>query len=109
MRIMSLIRRVVRQRELAHYPAAPARAWYLIVTLAVAVTLYSHAFVAVSVLPLLQRELGFTLQHFGIYFMLVFLLSAISFFFVLLSYRFGRGIMFVYYLIVTAFVLLVRV
>ena len=61
-----IIRRVAWQRELTHYPAATARAWYLIVTLAIAVTLYSHIVVAVSVLPLLQRELGFSLQQWDV-------------------------------------------
>ncbi len=61
MEMLSFVQRVSWRRELAHYPATPARIWYLVVTLATAVTLYSHAFVAVSVLPLLQRELGFTM------------------------------------------------
>src|SRR6266498_3471088 len=106
MRITPIIQRVAWQRELVHYPAAPARVWYLVVTLAIAVTLYSHAFVAVSVLPLLQRELGFTLQHFGLYFMLVFLLSAISSLFGSLSDRFGRANLVVYGSIVAALVTL---
>jgi MFS family permease len=102
MHVAPIIRRVVWQRELAHYPATPARVWYLVVTLAVAVTLYSHAFVAVSVLPLLQRELGFTLQHFGLYFMLVFLLSAVSSLFGSLSDRLGRANLVVYGSILSA-------
>jgi MFS family permease len=102
MRITPIIRRAVLPRELAHYPAAPARAWYLAVTLAIAVTLYSHAFVAVSVLPLLQRELGFTLQHFGVYFMLVFLVSAISALLGSLSDRLGRANLVVYGSILSA-------
>src|SRR5262245_13039394 len=106
MRITSFIGRVTRQRELSHYPAKSERAWYLFVTLAIAVTLYSHAFVAVSVLPLLQRELGFTLQHFGLYFMLVFLLSAISSLFGSLSDRFGRANLVVYGSIISAVVTL---
>lgn len=79
------------QRELAHYPAAPAGVWYLLLTLATAVALYSHAFVAVSALPLLQRDLGFTLQHFGLFFMLVFLVSAVWSLFGSLSDRLGRA------------------
>ena len=102
MRIPSIIKQVAWQRELAHYPSAAARSWYLVVTLACAVTLYSHAFVAVSVLPLLQRELGFTLQHFGVYFMLVFLVSAISSLFGSLSDRLGRANLVVYGSILTA-------
>jgi len=93
---MPIIARVAWQRELAHYPTTPARVWYLILTLAAAVALYSHAFVAVSVLPLLQRELGFTLQHFGLYFMLVFLVSAVSSLFGSLSDRLGRANLVVY-------------
>jgi MFS family permease len=96
MRVAPIIQRVAWQRELVHYPAAPARVWYLIVTLATAVTLYSHIFVAVSVLPLLQRELGFTLQHFGLFFMLVFLVSAVSSLFGSLSDRLGRANLVVY-------------
>ena len=91
MRITPVIRRVAWQRELAHYPATRARVWYLVVTLAIAVTLYSHIFVEVSVLPMLQRELGFTLQQFGLFFTLVFLLSAISSLFGSLSDRLGLG------------------
>jgi MFS family permease len=72
------------------------------VTLAIAVTLYSHIFVAVSVLPLLQRELGFTLQHFGLYLMLVFLVSAISSLFGSLSDRLGRANLVVYGSILSA-------
>jgi MFS family permease len=93
---------VAWQRELAHYPATPARVWYLGVTLAVAVTLYSHAFVAVSVLPLLQRELGFTLQHFGLFFMLAFLPNAVSSLFGSLSDRLGRANLVVYGSILSA-------
>ncbi len=96
MRITPITQRVAWQRELVHYPAAPARVWYLVVTLAIAVTLYSHVFVAVSALPLLQRELGFTLQHFGLFFMLVFLVSAISSLFGSLSDRLGRANLVVY-------------
>jgi hypothetical protein len=33
MQITPIIRQVAWQRELAHYPATPARAWYLIMTL----------------------------------------------------------------------------
>jgi hypothetical protein len=57
MRLAPIIRRVAWQRELTHYPTTPARVWYLVVTLAVAVTLYSHIFVAVSALPVLPRYL----------------------------------------------------
>jgi len=96
MPIMSIVRRVARQRELAHYPTPLARFWYLVVTLAIAVTLYSHIFVAVSVLPLLQRELGFTLQQFGLFFILVFLVSAVSSLFGSLSDRLGRANLVVY-------------
>ncbi len=102
MGIPPIIRRVAWQRQLVHYPSTPARIWYLVVTLATAVTLYSHAFVAVSVLPLLQRELGFTLQHFGLYFMLVFLVSAVSSLFGSLSDRLGRANLVVYGSILTA-------
>src|SRR5262245_37277294 len=102
MRITPSIRRVAWQRELAHYPAAPTRVWYLVVTLAVAVTLYSHIFVAVSVLPLLQRELGFTLQQFGLFFTLVFLVSAVSALVGSLSDRLGRANLVVYGAIVSA-------
>lgn len=90
------IRRVAVQRELAHYPSTKARIWYLVVTLACAVALYSHIFVAVSVLPLLQRELGFTLQHFGLYLMAVFLIGAVSALFGSLSDRLGRANLVVY-------------
>lgn len=102
MRIMPIIQRVAGQREFAHYPAAPARAWYLVITLAVAVTLYSHIFVAVAVLPLLQRELSFTLQQFGLFFTLVFLVSAVSSLFGSLSDRLGRANLVVYGAIVSA-------
>lgn len=90
------------QRELVHYPPAPARVWYLGITLAVAVTLYSHAFVAVSVLPLLQRELGFTLQHFGLFVMLAFLPNAVSSLFGSFSDRLGRANLVVYGSILSA-------
>jgi MFS family permease len=96
MRIRPISHRVAWQRELAHYPATPARIWYMVVTLACAVALYSHAFVAVSVLPLLQRELGFTLQQFGLFFVLVFLVSAVSSLFGSLSDRLGRANLVVY-------------
>jgi MFS family permease len=96
MRILPIIQRVAWQRELAHYPTTPARIWYLIVTLASAVALYSHAFVAVSALPLLQRDLGFTLQQFGLFFVLVFLVSAVSALFGSLSDRLGRANLVVY-------------
>ena len=102
MHLPPIIRRVAWQRELTHYPTAPARRWYLVVTLAVTVTLYSHAFVAVSVLPLLQRELGFTLQQFGLFFMLAFLLSGISSLFGSLSDRLGRANLVVYGSILSA-------
>jgi MFS family permease len=72
------------------------------VTLAVAVTLYSHIFVAVSALPLLQREMGFTLQQFGLFFILVFLVSAIAALFGSLSDRLGRANLVVYGSIVSA-------
>jgi len=106
MRTPSVIPRVAWQRELAHYPSARARAGYLIVTLAAAMALYSHAFVAVSVLPLLQRDLGFTQQQFGLYFMLVFLVSAISALFGSLSDRLGRANLVVYGSIIAALVTL---
>lgn len=102
MHLSPIIRRVAWQRELAHYPTAPARRWYLVVTLAVAVTLYSHAFVATSILPLLQRQLGFTLPHFGFFFMLAFLLSAVSSLFGSLSDRLGRANLVVYGSILSA-------
>ena len=102
MRIPLIVQRVAWQRELAHYPASRARIWYLIVTLAIAVTLYSHLFVAVSVLPLIQRELGFTMQQFGLFFMLVFLVSAVSSLFGSLSDRLGRANLVVYGSIVSA-------
>jgi ACS family D-galactonate transporter-like MFS transporter len=102
MGIMSIIRRVAWQRELAHYPPASARVWYLVLTLATAVALYSHIFVAVSVLPLLQRDLGFTQQQFGLFFMLVFLVSAVSSLFGSLSDRLGRANLVVYGSIVSA-------
>jgi sugar phosphate permease len=97
-----IIRRLSMQRELAQYPPPRARAWYLVVTLACAVTLYSHIFVAVSVLPLLQRDLGFSLQQFGLFFILVFLVSAISALFGSLSDRLGRANLAVYGSIVSA-------
>jgi MFS family permease len=101
-RVMPIIRRVAWQRGLTHYPTPHARLWYLIVTLATAVTLYSHIFVAVSVLPLLQRELGFTLQQFGLFFTLVFLVSAVSSLFGSFSDRLGRANLVVYGSIVSA-------
>ena len=91
-----IARRMAWQRELSHYPPARICIWYLIVTLATAVTLYSHIFVAVSVLPLLQRELGFSLQQFGLFFTLVFLVSAVSSLFGSLSDRLGRANLVVY-------------
>lgn len=96
MRAAPIVRQVAWQRELTHYPSTSARVWYLIVTLAIAVTLYSHAFVAVSVLPLLQHELGFTLQHFGLFFMLAFLPNAVSSLFGSLTDRLGRANLVVY-------------
>jgi len=84
---MSIIRRV---------------AWYLVLTVATAVALYSHIFVAVSVLPLLQCELGFTQQQFGLFFILVFLVSAVSSLFGSLSDRLGRANLVVYGSIVSA-------
>src|SRR5689334_13594990 len=96
MRLAPTIRRIAWQRQLAHYPPTPARIRYLIITLALAVTLYSHIFVAVSVLPLLLRELGFTLQQFGLFFILVFLVSAVSALFGSLSDRLGRANLVVY-------------
>jgi sugar phosphate permease len=65
-------------------------------------TLYSHIFVAVSVLPLLQREFGFTLQQFGLFFILVFLVGAVSALFGSLSDRLGRANLAVYGSIVSA-------
>lgn len=102
MRIVPTIRRLALQRELAHYPTAPARFWYLSLTLAIAVTLYSHAFVAVSVLPILQRDLGFSLQQFGLYFMLVFLVGSVSALFGSLSDHIGRANLAVYGALVCA-------
>jgi MFS family permease len=102
MRVSPIIRRAAWQRELVHYPPPRARAWYLVVTLACAVTLYSHIFVAVSVLPLLQREFGFTLQQFGLFFILVFLVGAVSSLFGSLSDRLGRANLVVYGSIVSA-------
>lgn len=107
MKIAAIIQRIAKPRTLNHYPSPTERARYLIVTLAIAMTLYSHAFVAVSVLPLLQRELGFTLQQFGLYFMLVFLLSAISSLFGSLSDRLGRANLVVYGSILSALLTLV--
>jgi sugar phosphate permease len=102
MPIMPTIRRMAPNRQLAHYPPPRARAWYLVVTLACAVTLYSHIFVAVSVLPLLQREFGFTLQQFGLFFILVFLVGAVAALFGSLSDRLGRANLVVYGSIVSA-------
>jgi sugar phosphate permease len=51
---------------------------------------------------LLQQELGFTLQHFGLYLMVVFLLSAISSLFGSLSDRLGRANLVVYGSILSA-------
>ncbi|MCE7988424.1 MAG: MFS transporter [Caldilinea sp. CFX5] len=102
MTMTSVRQRFLRSRALTHYPTTAARIWYLALTLAIAVTLYSHAFIAVSLLPLLQQELGFTLQQFGLYFMLVFLLSAISSLFGSLSDRLGRANLVVYGALVAA-------
>jgi ACS family D-galactonate transporter-like MFS transporter len=99
---MSIIQRVAWQRELAYYPTTPARVWYLAVTLASAVALYSHAFVAVAVLPLLQRDLGVTFQQFGLYLMVVFLIGAVSALFGSLTDRLGRANLVVYGSIVSA-------
>lgn len=102
MTMTSVRQRFLGSRALTHYPTTATRIWYLALTLAIAVTLYSHAFIAVSVLPLLQQELGFTLQQFGLYFMLVFLLSAISSLFGSLSDRLGRANLVVYGALVAA-------
>src|SRR5687768_8080540 len=107
MGIMQPLQRLAGQRELVHYPSASARAGYLVLTLAVAMTLYSHAFIAASVLPLLQQEMCFTQQLFGLYFMRVLLVSAISSLFGSLSDRLGRANLVVYGAIVAALLTLV--
>jgi sugar phosphate permease len=96
MRLLATIRRVAWQRELVHYPTTAARVWYLALILATTMALFSHAFVAVAVLPLLRRELGFTLQQFGLFLMAAFLIGAVSALFGSLTDRIGRANLVVY-------------
>jgi sugar phosphate permease len=96
MRLLATIRRVAWQRELTHYPTTSARVWYLALILATTMALFSHAFVAVAVLPLLRRELGFSLQQFGLFLMAAFLIGAVSALFGSLTDQLGRANLVVY-------------